>query len=110
MRAWADRSETEQTYAYLSHDPAIHPKPYRTSAGSLRRRTTNRAATTLTLWWSLLLHEATSRAPNPSDDPKLRALDGTPGRGACHDGPMPHGSFYCTVKHGTIRLAGIIVD
>jgi hypothetical protein len=48
--------------------------------------------------------------PNPQDDPKLKALDGTPATGACSDGRLPKGKWFCVVKDGKVELHGIIID
>jgi hypothetical protein len=48
--------------------------------------------------------------PDPSNDPALRALDGTAATGRCSDRPLPDGAWFCLVEAGTVHLAGIIVD
>jgi hypothetical protein len=48
--------------------------------------------------------------PEPRNDPKLHALDGTVANGECSDEPIPSGSWYCLVEGGKVRLDGIIVD
>lgn len=101
--------ETEETYAYLSHDPEVHPAHYRIcripspkneqACGDDSDCAGGRCYCTGSL-----------ARPNPSDDPKLQALDGTPARGTCYDGPRAHGIWWCLVEHGTVHLAGIIID
>jgi hypothetical protein len=101
--------ETEQTYAYLSHNPEIHPTPYRFCRIPSPKNEQPCGDDDDCAGGHCYCTGDLAR-PNPSDDPKLRSLDGTPGTGACYDGPRPHGSWYCMVEHGTIRLAGIIID
>jgi hypothetical protein len=102
---------TEQTYAHLSRrrDPDRPVHPFRVCRIPSPKNNATCRGESDCAGGRCYCTGALAR-PNPGDDPKLRALDGTPGTGQCSDEPVESGSWFCLVEGGKIQLSGIIID